>query len=102
MKDLELRRLTARNTQLTKAVVREQCVKEGLKTHVNGYSNPAKLMNYIKMRKAIENTNFNNVKEYVSHVEAFSKLTNKQTAEERERQRHLLKQIEAKKSMSGT
>ena len=59
----------------------------------NSYSNPAKLMNYIKMKKQIENTGFENVNHYVTHMEAFTKLSNKQSLEERERQRTLLKII---------
>ena len=42
-----------------------------------GYSNPAKLMNYLKMKKSIANTNFSNVNQYLSHLDAFNKLSNK-------------------------
>ena len=62
----------------------------------NSYSNPAKLMNFIKMKKQIENTGFENVNHYVSHMEAFTKLSNKQSFEERDRQRTLLKMIQEK------
>ena len=51
-----------------------------------GYSNPAKLMNYIRMQKQKNNTNknFENVGHYASHIEAFSQLSNKRSEEERE------------------
>lgn len=55
-----------------------------------GYSNPAKLMNYLKMKKSIANTQFQNVNQYLTHMEAFNRLSNKQTEEERHRQKTLL------------
>lgn len=50
-------------------------------------------MNYLKMKKAIANTQFQDVNQYVSHMDAFNRLSNKQTEEEVLRQRELLNQI---------
>jgi hypothetical protein len=55
-----------------------------------GYTNPAKLMNYLKMKKSIANTQFQNVNQYLSHMDAFNKLSNKQTEGDLQRQRDLL------------
>ena len=46
------------------------------------YSNPSKLMNYLKAKKSRENGTFRNVNEYVSHVDAYAKTSNKITNEE--------------------
>ena len=39
------------------------------------YSNPAKLMNYLKAQKAKKNSSFRSMAEYVSHVDAFARTT---------------------------
>ena len=48
-------------------------------TERTGYSNPAKLMNYLKLKKSLANTQFQSVNQYLSHMDAFNKLSNKQT-----------------------
>ena len=37
------------------------------------YSNPAKLMNYMKVKKAKGNSSFRSQAEYVSHVDAYTR-----------------------------
>eukprot|EP00354_Favella_ehrenbergii_P009311 CAMPEP_0170477426 /NCGR_PEP_ID=MMETSP0123-20130129/18709_1 /TAXON_ID=182087 /ORGANISM="Favella ehrenbergii, Strain Fehren 1" /LENGTH=40 /DNA_ID= /DNA_START= /DNA_END= /DNA_ORIENTATION= len=37
------------------------------------YSNPAKLMNYMKAQKAKNNSSFRSLAEYVSHVDAYER-----------------------------
>ena len=37
------------------------------------YSNPAKLMNYLKAQKAKKNSSFRSMAEYVSHVDAYAR-----------------------------
>ena len=67
-------------------MIREKCLKENIATQrANNYTNPAKLMDYIKMKKCIENSEFESVNQYMSHMEAFTKISNKQTIDERER-----------------
>ena len=51
------------------------------------YSNPSKLMNYLKAKKARENGTFRDVNQYVSHIDAYSKTVNKITNEELDEKR---------------
>jgi len=37
------------------------------------YSNPAKLMNYMKAQKAKKNSSFRSIAEYVSHIDAYAR-----------------------------
>ena len=46
------------------------------------YSNPAKLMNYLKAKKARENGTFSDVNEYVSYVDAYAKTSTRWTQNE--------------------
>ena len=46
------------------------------------YSNPAKLMNYLKARKARENGTFRDVNEYVSYVDTYAKTSTRWTQDE--------------------
>jgi hypothetical protein len=39
-----------------------------------GYSNPAKLINYMRQKKARETKGYKDVPEYISRIEAFAKL----------------------------
>jgi len=50
-------------------------------------------MNYLKMKKSLANSEFPSVPHYLSHMEAFTKLSSKQTDAERYRQKQLLTQI---------
>ena len=50
-------------------------------------------MNYLKMKKSIANTQFQDVNQYLTHMDAFNKLSNKKTEEDVQRQRELLNQI---------
>jgi len=40
-------------------------------------------MNFLKMKKAIANTEFQNVNQYISHMDAYNKVSKRQTEEER-------------------
>lgn len=46
------------------------------------YSNPAKLMNYLKAKKAKGNSSFRSQAEYVSHVDAYARNTAVESKEE--------------------
>ena len=48
----------------------------------SNYSNPAKLMNYFKAKKQRENGTFRNLNEYVTHVDAYAKTSNRLASEE--------------------
>jgi hypothetical protein len=50
-------------------------------------------MNYLKMKKSLANSEFASVTQYLSHMEAFTRLSNRQTEQERQRQRVLLETI---------
>ena len=73
---------------MQKKVVKEKTMKEVLIEQSN-YSNPAKLMNYFKAKKSRENGTFRNVNEYVTHVDAFAKTSNRVTNEEEIREKKL-------------
>jgi hypothetical protein len=53
-------------------VVKEKTKRESLVTELS-YSNPAKLMNYMKAKKASGNSSFRSQAEYVSHVDAYAR-----------------------------
>lgn len=100
LKDLQVKRLCQRNAKLTRDCMREQAIvskslfvihlqKENMAENT-GYSNPAKLMNYLKIKKSLSNSNFQTVNQYLSHMQAFTRLTCKQTEEERARQKQIL------------
>ena len=40
------------------------------------YSNPSKLMNYMKVKKANSNRSFRTMAEYVSHIDAYARNSN--------------------------
>jgi hypothetical protein len=40
-------------------------------TERTGYSNPAKLMNYLKLKKSLANSEFKDVNSYMTHMQAF-------------------------------
>ena len=46
------------------------------------YQNPAKLMNYLKAKKARENGNFKDVNEYVSYIDAHAKTSTRWSRDE--------------------
>ena len=54
----------------------------------SNYSNPAKLMNYFKAKKSRENGKFRSVNEYVTHVDAYAKTSNRVTNEEISEKKH--------------
>lgn len=78
--------------------MRETCIKENMAERT-GYSNPAKLMNYIKMKKSQSNSNFysGTIPNYVSHIDAYKLLQVKQSQEQKENQKKLLEQIKKRK-----
>ncbi|CDW73749.1 UNKNOWN [Stylonychia lemnae] len=96
LRQKQIQRMSQKNAQLQKNLIKEKCLKENIAQRVNGYSNPAKLMNYIKMKKSIENSQFQDVNQYLTHLEAFSKISNKQSQQERDYQRSLLSKISSK------
>jgi hypothetical protein len=55
-----------------------------------GYSNPSKLMNFIKMKKCQNDKVYQDTNHYVSHLEAFSKISIKKSEEERLKQKQIL------------
>ena len=55
-----------------------------------GYSNPAKLMNYLKVKKSLSNSNFQTVSQYLTHMQAFTRLSCKQSEQDRLRQKQIL------------
>ena len=63
-----------RAAELSKKIVKEKCKRESLVTQLT-YSNPAKLMNYMKAKKAKGNSQFRSHAEYVSHVDAYARTT---------------------------
>ena len=83
--DALVKRMAEKNARLTRQLIREQAVKENISGSVTGYSNPAKLMNHLKMKKAIANSEFRDVNQYVSHMEAFTRLSNKKAEGEVQR-----------------
>ena len=74
-------RISKRAVELQKKVVKEKTIKE-LLIEQSTYSNPAKIMNYLKAKKSRENGTFRDVNEYVSHVDAYAKTSNRITKEE--------------------
>lgn len=53
-------------------MVKEKTLREAIVTEMT-YSNPAKLMNYLKAQKAKKNSSFRSMAEYVSHVDAYAR-----------------------------
>jgi len=64
--------------QMKKQMIKEKCLKERIASE-SGYTNPAKLMNFMRAKKAKENRDFKNVAEYTSHIDAYSRLSTKMT-----------------------
>ena len=81
LQEKTISRISKRAAHLQKKVVREKTLKEQL-IEQTSYSNPAKLMNYLKAKKSRENSDFKDVNEYVSHVDAFARTCNKLTDQE--------------------
>jgi hypothetical protein len=59
-------------------MIREKCMKENVENR-SSYSNPAKLMNFIRMQKKSStgssnhsSSSFKDVNNYVTHIEAYS------------------------------
>lgn len=71
----EIGRLAKKASDLQKRVIKEKKKRETLTTE-QSYSNPAKLMNYMKAKKASGNSSFRSHTEYVSHVDAYARNTN--------------------------
>ena len=72
LRENEVTRLSKRAAELSKRVVKEKVRRESLVSDIT-YSNPAKLMNYMKAKKAKNNANFRSLAEYVSHVDAYER-----------------------------
>ena len=70
----EITRLSKKAGELQKRVVKEKVKRESLLTQMN-YSNPAKLMNYMRVQKAKGNSSYRSNAEYVSHVDAYARCT---------------------------
>ena len=68
----EITRLSKRAAELSKRVVKEQVKREGMISDIT-YSNPAKLMNYMKAKKAKGNSSYRSMAEYVSHVDVYAR-----------------------------
>ena len=78
--------------ELQKRVVKEKVKRESLLSEIN-YSNPAKLMNYVRAQKAKGNESFRSNAEYVSHVDAYARSssetgTSRDHAAQAESKRH--------------
>lgn len=68
----EITRVSRKAVELQKRVVKEKCKQETLMNEMH-YTNPAKLMNYLKAKKAKENSTFRSQAAYVTHVDAYAK-----------------------------
>ena len=75
MHSKEITRLSRRAAELQKRVVKEKVARETMIDEISSYSNPAKLMNYLKAQKVRRNSSFRNNAEYVSHVDAYARST---------------------------
>jgi hypothetical protein len=53
------------------------------------YSNPAKLINYMKAKKAKGNSSFRSMAEYVSHVDAYTRTIDAAEAKNEQSDRKL-------------
>ena len=54
-----------------------------------GYSNPAKLINYMRQKKARETKGYRDVPEYISRLEAFAKLNQHEQSDFQKEQKRL-------------
>jgi len=72
LRENEITRLSKRAAELSKKVVKEKVKRESIVSDMT-YSNPAKLMNYMKAQKAKNNSSFRSLAEYVSHVDAYER-----------------------------
>ena len=72
LRENEITRLSRRAAELSKRVVKEKVRRESIVQDIT-YSNPAKLMNYMKVQKAKNNSSFRSLAEYVSHVDAYER-----------------------------
>ena len=72
LRENEITRLSRRAAELSKRVVKEKVRRESIVQDIK-YSNPAKLMNYMKAQKAKNNSSFRSLAEYVSHVDAYER-----------------------------
>ena len=70
----EITRLSRRAAELSKKVVKEKVKRESIIQDLT-YTNPAKLINYMKAKKAKGNSSFRSMAEYVSHVDAYARTT---------------------------
>ena len=86
LQEKTISRISRRAAELQKKVVKEKTAKEVL-IEQTSYSNPAKLMNYFKAKKSRENGTFKDLNEYVSHVDAYAKTSNKISKEELDEKR---------------
>lgn len=66
--------MSKRAAELSKRVVKEKVKRESIISDIT-YSNPAKLMNYMKAQKAKGNSSFRSHAEYVSHVDVYARNT---------------------------
>lgn len=64
--------MSKRAAELSKRVVKEKIKHESILTDIT-YSNPAKLMNYMKAKKAKRNSSYRSLAEYVSHVDVYAR-----------------------------
>ncbi len=78
--------MSLRAAELSKRVVKEKVKHESIVQDLT-YSNPAKLINYMKAKKAKRNSSFRSMAEYVSHVDAYARTTAKEPKEETEEKR---------------
>ena len=72
LRENEITKLSRRAAELSKRVVKEKVRRESIVQDIK-YSNPAKLMNYMKAQKAKNNSSFRSLAEYVSHVDAYER-----------------------------
>ena len=86
----EITRLSRRAAELQKRVVKEKCKRETLVTEMT-YSNPSKLMNYMRAQKAKGNSSFRSMAEYTSHVDAYARTSTSVAREEDEQEEKRLK-----------
>jgi hypothetical protein len=79
--------------------MKEKCIRERI-VEETSYTNPAKVMNFIKAKKAREVEGFRSVAHYVSHVEAFQKTNLREEAEAKETRRRMYAKLLAQKRTS--
>ena len=79
--------------------MKEKCIRERL-VEETSYTNPAKVMNFIKAKKAREVEGFRSVAHYVSHVEAYQKTALREEADAKETRRQMYARLLAQKRTS--